>query len=426
MIPKPHALLAEELAALSHGGGGARVVRALAAARLSRTLLLIRFIVDAARGDARVRDAYRVLGQVQRAAPDAFRRVLAHPSVGAWATRTATEPGRDGSAVPAGLARVALASAVRGRVAATVRLPAAPAGEVISLPSLGTAVRAAPGELRARCGPDGADLGGGVRVPAAWWEERPGWRPAARLAVHSAGARASFQLNGWAPGELPADMRVSAGPDVARWRAGIAEGWDLLARRHREVAEELAESVTVLTPLPEPPGGGVNSATVVDAFGCLFLSLAPDAESVALTLAHELQHTKLNAVMDLYQLAVPVPGERFYAPWREDPRPLVGLLHGTYAYIGVSAFWRRQREHARSADARLRADVEFARWRVSTLEAARTLLASGRLTAIGRGFVTGMAEVLQRWCAEPVPTRALALASRRAAEHRDRWTTRHR
>jgi HEXXH motif-containing protein len=423
MIPKPHGLLEEELAALSRGGGGAHVVRSLAAARRSRTLLLIRFIVGAARGDVRVRHAYQVLGQVQRAAPDAFRRVLEHPSVGAWATRTAAEPRRGGSA-PAGLARVALAAAVRGRVSATVWLPPAPPEEVISLPSLGTAVRAAPGELRARCGPDGADLGAGVRVPAAWWEERPGWRPAARLAVDSAGARASFQLNGWAPGELPTDLRVSASPDVARWRTGIAEGWDLLAHHHREVAEELVESVTVLTPLQEPPGGGVNSATVVDAFGCLFLSLASDAESVALTLAHELQHTKLNAVMDLYELAAPVPGERFYAPWREDPRPLVGLLHGTYAYIGVTGFWRRQREHARSADARLRAHVEFARWRVGTLEAARRLLATGRLTAIGRGFVTGMAEVLQRWCAEPVPSRALVEASRRATEHRDRWTAR--
>src|SRR5262249_37748051 len=152
------------------------------------------------------------------------------------------------------------------------------------------------------------------------------------------------------------------------------------------IAEELAASVTVLTPLPTP-ASGVCSATLVDAFGCLFLSLAPDAESVAVTLAHELQHTKLNALMDLFDLLEPVAGERFHAPWRDDPRPVVGLLHGTYAFTGVTSFWRRQREHETSAAAELYANTEFARWRVSALRAARTLLGSGRLTTIGRQFV---------------------------------------
>lgn len=425
MIPKPHALPEAEFVALSRGGGGGRTVRSLANAQRSRTLLLIRFIVGAARDDRLTRHAYQVLARVQRVAPDALRRVLSHPSVGAWATRTAAELRRGGSAPSAGLARVALASAVRARVGDTVLLPAAPSRELVSLPSLGTAVRAASGELAVRCGPDGADLGGGVRVPAAWWRDAPGWRPAPLLAVDSAGARASFQLNGWVPGELPADLRLCQDPDVARWRAGIARGWELLARGHREVADELAASVTVLTPLRARPGG-VSSATVVAAFGCLFLSLAPDAESVAVTLAHELQHTKLNAVMDLFELVEPVAGERFYAPWRDDPRPLVGLLHGTYAYVGVTGFWRRERERAASADSELRAHVEFAHWRVSTLEAARRLLASGRLTGIGRKFVTGMAEVLEQWCAEPVPRPALVVAQRRLAEHRNRWASRHR
>ena len=423
MIPQPHRLPAEDFAALAHGGGGTRVIRALVAARRSKTLLLIRFILDAAGDDPQTRRAYQVLRQVQRVAPDAVDRVLDDPSVGVWANRTVVELSRGGSAGPAQLARIALAAAVRGRVTTTVLLPSPPQ-KVISLPSLGIALRAASGELAVRCGPEGTNLGGGVRIPFGWWEDGPGWRATPALKVDSDGIRASFLLNGWAPGELAPDLRVCANPDTGLWHDRIAEGWDLLVCRHREVADELAAAVTMLTPLRRPPSG-VHSATVVDAFGCVFLSLAPDAESLALTLAHELQHTKLNALMDLFELLEPVPGERFYAPWRDDPRPLAGLLHGTYAYAGVSAFWRRQCELETVEAAMLHTQIEFAHWRASTLEAAQTLLASGRLTEIGRKFVAGMANVSQRWCSEQVPKEALTAATRRSDEHRARWKAIH-
>jgi HEXXH motif-containing protein len=424
MIPQPHRLREEELLALARGGGG-RTVRTLVAARRSRTLLLIRLIVGAARDDIHAQRAYQVLREVQQVAPDAFRRVVDHPSVGAWVTRTAKEVRRGSVTGAAELAWVALAAAVRGRVTTTVVLPPSPARAAIAVPSLGIAARASSGELAVRCGPGSTDLGAGVRIPAAWWMDGPGWWAARRVAVERDGVRASFLLNGWAPGELSPDLRVCHRPDVSVWQPRLAEGWDLLVRGHREVADELAAAVSVLTPLCEL-AGEVRSATLVDAFGCLFLSLPPDGESVAVTLAHELQHTKLNALMDLFGLIDPVPGERFYAPWRNDPRPLVGLLHGTYAYTGVSAFWRRQREFAPSAAARLRAHVEFAQWRSSTLEATQTMLASGRLTAIGKKFVAGMADTLECWCAEPVPKEALAIASRRLAEHRARWNANNR
>src|SRR5262249_17510681 len=155
---------------------------------------------------------------------------------------------------------------------------------------------------------EGVDLGDRLRIPVEWDEHTPAWRPTPEIAVDTNGVRALFQLGGWAPGELATEMRGCDKPGVARLRERVAEGWDLLVRHHREIAEELAASVTVLTPLPTP-ASGVCSATLVDAFGCLFLSLAPDAESVAVTLAHELQHTKLNALMDLFDLLEPVAGE---------------------------------------------------------------------------------------------------------------------
>lgn len=41
-------------------------------------------------------------------------------------------------------------------------------------------------------------------------------------------------------------------------------------------------------------------------------------------------------------LTVPDDGQRFYAPWRDDARPVSGLLQGAYAYLGLSRFWRQR------------------------------------------------------------------------------------
>ncbi|MBB5959190.1 hypothetical protein FHS29_005810 [Saccharothrix tamanrassetensis] len=375
MTVRPWRLSAEDFTALSRGGGGPRAVRALRLARRSRTSLLVRMIAAA----PAARPAYRLLVDADRASPEAVARVLDHPSVGAWATRTALALHRGSPACPAELAFVAAAAAIRAGIEPRVDFPPA---EVFSLPSLGVA--------------DPRTL---AYEPL----------PEVALGPHV------VQLDVWAGGGVPSGLAVAAEVDLARWRPALVGAWDLLARDHPAMAEEFAELITVLTPMPESRSG-TTSATVADAFGCVFLSPAPDAETIAVTLTHEAQHTKLVALMDLFPLLVPDRREVFYAPWREDPRPLAGLLHGTYAHLGVAAFWRTRPGVA--------AQTEYARWRSAALSAAETLLTSGRLTPTGHTFVTGMACVLRQWCAEPVHPAALDRATAEAAAHRSRWQAR--
>jgi len=52
------------------------------------------------------------------------------------------------------------------------------------------------------------------------------------------------------------------------------------------------------------------------------------------TVAHESQHLKFAALLDGVDLTMPGDGQRCYAPWREDPRPVVGLLQSAYAFLG--------------------------------------------------------------------------------------------
>ncbi len=148
------------------------------------------------------------------------------------------------------------------------------------------------------------------------------------------------------------------------------------------------------------------------------MSLPADPVSGAEAFAHEVQHVKLGALLDLVDLVKPDDGSRYYAPWRPDPRPAVGLLQGAYAYLGVSGFWRRQRLVAGYQE---RGDAEYARWRAAAATVVATLRSSGRLTDAGHEFVAGMAHTLAPWQLEPVSATARTNAERAAAEHRTRW-----
>ncbi|MCE6994765.1 HEXXH motif-containing putative peptide modification protein [Saccharothrix sp. S26] len=375
MTVGPFRVSASDFTALARGGGGP-AVRTLRLARRSRTLLLIRSIA----ADPAARAAFGLLCEVARVAPGEVDRVLDHPSVGAWATRTAVAMRRGAAARPAELAFTAAAAAVRAGLPVELEFPPV---EVFSLPSLGVVV--GPG-LAYEPLPE-IDLGG--------------W---------------SVQVDLWAGGGVPDGLPVAASVDVPRWRDALGAAWELLTRDHPDLAAECAEVVSVVTPMPSSRSG-TSSATLADAFGCVFLSPMPDAETVAVTLAHEAQHSKLVALMDLFALVEPGGEALFYAPWREDPRPAAGLLHGTYAHLGVAGFWR-----ARPGPA---AQAEYARWRSAALTAAETLLAGDALTPTGVRFVAEMATVLRAWCAEPLPPSAEAVAAAEAAAHRARWQAAH-
>jgi HEXXH motif-containing protein len=211
--------------------------------------------------------------------------------------------------------------------------------------------------------------------------------------------------------------------EAGLWQSILDDGWDLLVRNHLPMARQVSAAITVLTPLSPPPNG-MSSATSRETFGCIAMSTPPDAHALAVTLAHETQHAKLSALLDIVPLTRPDNGSRYYAPWRPDPRPAAGLLQGTYAYVGVTDFWERQRHHE-SGESAVRANAEFARWRSAARLVAGTLLDSGALTPPGVSFVSGMARRLDEWAREPVPAAAATLAEGAADRHRSLWRERN-
>jgi uncharacterized protein len=412
--------------AIAAGGGGATAIGALAIAEQSKHVALLRGVLAAAqRADAtqsrRAQLGWEVLAEADRLDHEAAVGVMRYPAVGAWAIRTLSGLDADGRApghASARLAAVAAAAAMRSGLDAEV--PVLPVAGVVSLPSVGAAwvgadsavVCSRPGRAEIRWAHDR------VQIPADTYRDAPGWLGIRRCQAGSL----AMVIDDLDPFRMPAVTGLAARLTAAEardWETALGQGWQLLAAGHPAIAEEVAAAISVIVPLSRSPHGHLSSSSA-ETFGAVAMSAPPDPVTCASTFTHETQHLKLCAVLNIVRLTMPDDGRRYYAPWRTDPRPVAGLLQGAYAYLGVTEFWRKQRELA-TGDARLRADGDFALWRAGTARVIDTLLSSARLTLAGADFVRRMAETASDWAAESVSTEARAFALRASRSHLARW-----
>ncbi|POX48910.1 HEXXH motif domain-containing protein [Streptomyces sp. Ru71] len=443
MRPSPHRMPGALFDAVAAGGGGAEALRLLARAEHSRRLACAWAVTDAAnRTGGRVAQeatrAWELLTSAARTAPDAAAAVLTHPTAGpalfeVLARLTHPRPGEE---PPMGrFTALAAAAAVRAGLPGRAALPMD--GAWVALPSLGRARFPGAGDgdrAEVRTGPGGAarivvrtadGAEDGVPVPPAPYRSRGRWHGAHLLTTLEGGARLLLDVVDRPSFPHAADRPDGIGPQEAgAWAAVAREACALLRADHPEVYEELAAGERLLVPLTRP-GPGIVSGSSAETFGCLALSLPRTAAGFAVTVAHEMQHNKFAALLHLFDLFHPGGPERFYAPWRPDPRPLLGLFHGAYAHLGVARFWNRRRECEADPQGRFEAHVQFARWRLAAREATLVLLASDRLTPLGHRFAGRMLATLDALCHLPVPAAAVHRAESAARAHRDAWRDRH-
>jgi HEXXH motif-containing protein len=221
--------------------------------------------------------------------------------------------------------------------------------------------------------------------------------------------------------KLPMSTAMSAA-EVTSWRQLVQDAWELLVHHHEWAAEPVAAGVRVIVPLVSR--SDLDSATSPAAFGAIATSVPPSPVSMAETLVHEFQHIKLCGLMDMLPLVEPST-ERGYAPWREDPRPIGGILQGVYAFTGIVRFWEVQRRLEAHPDDVLRASVLYERWRLAIELVTGTLLGSGFLTPTGVRFVTMLRRRAQ--IGEPllVPAEAIEIARDVALDNWLTWQLRH-
>jgi HEXXH motif-containing protein len=436
---KTHHLPPAVFEAVAGGHGEPDAIRSLRSGRLSKHLFLLRGVLDHVRATASAEDAdrflanYAALVDLERETPAHVTHVVAYPLVGAWLAsclrrqRGVRARGDSLGLDLAHLGAVAAAAAVRGRGAATVVVPVR-AGAV-TLPTLGRIRVGGPDEhgyATLNCAGDRLAVyrngSAPVRVTAA--PDAPGWDELRRADVSAGGLTLAVALDDLDPyrdtnglGSLP---RLSASA-WREWLGLLGRAWALLVSDHPRQAAAMTAGLTALVPLKPMSSGHTRSATPAGAAGTVALSLPSDPLTLAVTLVHELMHTKLNLLLDVVAMLRPTDG-LYYSPWRQDPRPLWGLLHGTYAFLGVAEFWRTEAGTGRGPGRM--AEFEFARAAHEVWVGHEGLSASGRLTAAGMRLIRIIVETVGPWLGEPAAD-LRRLVSDLNRDHRAKWRMRN-
>ncbi|MET9127661.1 HEXXH motif domain-containing protein [Streptomyces sp. NPDC004528] len=413
-------------------------VRFLLDAESSRRLLVLRAILDAGAGVAGVAEAWELLEAAERVGPDSFRRVLLDPQVGLWAASllrrlSRRDPSATADEAPLHvelgfLRQVAVAVFIACGADFRARVPVREG--LVFLPGVGRAtvggdpwgtaeVRGDDGRVRVVAG----DVS--VTLPEKRDQDAPGWEGQRWLHARHAGMSLTLALDDLGP-YAPVPTLTTSGrlsrAQFASWQHWFERMWRVLVDRHRSRARALTAGLRSVVPLPRGERLRARAASSSDAFGCLLLS-EPDEDAeflpaqLGVAVLHEFRHTLLNGLLFLAPL-FDETDELFYAPWRDDPRPLGGLVHGAYAFSGVARYWR-------SCGPEGLAGFEFAIWRNAVRVVLESLRNHSAMTPLGHTMIDGLAEQTEGWCAEPVGPREERLARLAAVHHHATWRAHH-
>ena len=388
-----HSITTEHFDQLASGFGDSAAIAELAQAQASINRALLAAAGQAlANQTTEAAAAWELLQVLDAEHPAAVAKTIEHSFFRAWSFQAIDDPV---STHPGTLVGYALAASFHAGLPAELPVPLDT--ETVYLPGIGRIATVAgkavlgdhdePQQYLAKA----RYLGGGEDGPRVLLEDLDDQRDA-------------FQLP-------PTDRLTD--DEFAQWNAAYSSAWQLITKQYGEYVGGLAAGLRVIMPLMPSPDGHAASGTARAAFGALGLALPPEPEVLALLLIHEFQHVKMGALLDLFDLYDESDTRLYYAPWREDPRPLEGLIQGIYAHVAVVDFWRRRAEQG---DAK--AAAHFARWRAQTWEALGELESSGSLTESGEHLLTLLRETLAPWLEIPVDAEALDQASRESEAHR--------
>lgn len=387
--------------------------------------------------------AWDLLERVQHKSPADLDAVLTYPYVGNWAGHTLRRlRGHASESSPlwvhvGHLHSIAAAASIRAGLDFQVQVPVR--SGTVALPTLGAAhlpagasaaegtdasvaeVRSVSGQAEIRWGETA------VRLPDNLGDDAPGWSALRRLGVVSGQHRLSLLFDDLDPyrglyGPRQPDRVEIA--EVRAWQRALEEAWTLICRHLPRQAGAMRSVLDVLVPVPALGRLQVSSASSGEAFGGVVMSRPESPAILAATLVHEYQHIMLGGLLHLLPLHNNSPEARFYAPWRDDPRPVGGLLQGIYAFFGVTRFWRAV-YRAQDEGLQRTAAFEFARWRAATCQALDTLKGDHSLTVIGRRVLQQIEAEIRPWLKEPVPEDIAAAAETVGRDHQVAWRLHH-
>lgn len=383
---------------------GTRLVRDI---RRSKRLVLLRAVLDAAPAAraGETADHWALLEEAERHAPGAVRDVLHYPATGVWAEETLRRLHAPYGPPPdlGHLGALAVAAALRAGIAFSHTLR--PLHGRLVLPTLGLLRPDRPGPI--------------ALTERSWDPENP-----ATLPLHTLPG-GSTALDDLDPYRAPDPDRAAPVRPARRLTPKGHKRWDTqwsgaLTLLHRYDTARAEETVQLLRSVVPLAGGCRSSGATLPAAAGSVLARAQAPPALAATLVHEVQHGKLTALADVLTLHTADRTPAYWAPWRADPRPLEGLLHGAYAHLALAGYWQRAALYgARGAWA------QHARIRAQVAAVLPVLRSHDRLTSAGREFTDAMADAERAMDALPPPGDQHATARRAVDRERRAWCGDH-
>jgi HEXXH motif-containing protein len=440
MVEPRHALSGhrvswELIAQVFAGPVDASAMGALWDGQYSRRLLLLKILRESLSGPAEagnrrtLDEAWHILVEAEKHAPDVVRQILLYPSVGTWLVRAIRRiRGIVHDDVPIWvdmgyLSSIAVAAAVRAGIDVRTTVPVWHGR--INLPTVGqfeVAEDDSTRVVRLRAKDSTVFLESGDEI----WNSVAVRSIPLRLHHSTAGGHTiRWTLDDTDPyrkfDSLSPPERLGSA-DLESWRRKLDRAWEILVEDHGDYVAEMLAADPVIVPMTQ--GGGFVASSSSASFGAICVAMPETPSAMAETVLHEIQHSKLNALLDLVPLQRPGPDRLCYAPWRRDPRPLGGLLHGIYAFAGVTEYWyRRWSSQPRPGDRT--AAFHFVHHQNQVREALRALGSADELTEVGTRLLEVASARLDACDASQVSTDIRELAAALSVESRLAWRMQH-
>ena len=423
----------ESLLRLADHPADPETVTVLMQGQLSKNIQLAAHIAKSAPNALGMANAVSVFSQAQSRDPAISDRLAAAPCFGSWAARAVSLLGgttRPHSSLAVELSYLHATAAVAAmwtRVDADLTLYVRDG--MVLLPTMG-AVRVAAADLtpvRARVRGGGMTLQTDdltVEVSSAS-VDTAAWLPLRAISAEAAGHAITLTVDDLDPYRDCYHKQLAARLSEEEFRHGerlMRDAWQLLTEYAPERAVELAAGMRTMVPLSVTHAAPGLSATSRVAVGALALTLPERAVQLAVTLVHEFQHSKLSALLDLVPLHAPGSGQLYFAAWKPEPRPVWGLLQGSYAFLAVAELWWRLRD---APVDRVVAQRHFAEIRLQVDDVLSTLESVPDLNGNGRVFVSRMRSALDSLLAVPVPADVAREARLSLERTRAQWARRH-
>jgi HEXXH motif-containing protein len=206
-----------------------------------------------------------------------------------------------------------------------------------------------------------------------------------------------------------------------KWLSSLEEAWFWINSCSTLLASEIVMGVQSLVPVHSHAIDVHRSQTFREIPGLLILSWMSDTSVIVEALVHEYHHHKLNALLNLDPIIVEgSPEAIYYSPWRDDPRPLSGILQGIYVFQAVLEFGHKilKTDIPVLQEKRLQQRLYTAKQQLLT--ALKVLKTNAEFSLIGQGLIEAIEENIDR--VEPeISQREQQQIDLRLKEHQQKW-----